>query len=693
MEHLNENENRNENRNEKLTEIAKYTYCDDVRFTYRWKEALPVELPLEDSTFSLVRTFNENVETFDEGVTTDAGNKAINGAKWEIGYASTIMPLDITSSYLPQNGSGKALLWKVGSSTGYGSMHINIGSVVAGVEYTVIFDMLACTATSSTGGNVPNTPDFETTLNELAFGHGASISTSGSVVAFKLVKNGVVSLTFTAPTDADNYYLVFRSQRNVGGFVLIDNLYIQAKELTDQQAIDSASNNLSFEKEYQAGASIDLASSYKVANKNVAISYEVSEGGNYATISENKLVLGEPSQNTNIVVIAKLQCGELSVEVEVEFVVIAKEKEEVLLNVTETFEAGSVDANGANYSGGTLTAKRPNANTTLSIAEHENSKALKVVRSTTATSAGYVGFYSAVKPNTTYVVTLDLDAIGSVNGEMSSVGYVQFEVYNNASIGTAANRLYIYNTTGRELSTFQKVSMFVESNGSYKVIFTTNEVSGENYIYFTIKIATAITGASLSEDVTVYIDNLNIQECKTVVNDDFETGTAANNVYTGATTAIKIGSNSTVTVGTYNSSSVLQATCVTGTQGFLGIKVNVEAGKTYRAIFEYDLIGLSGTSYNDGTKEGNSATIMLSNNTEKLNDGNSRINFNTTKQGTSVTNTPAVNLTNSANNPHHVISFTALEDGYVYIVFRTNKIAEESYIYIDNLHVACLSLD
>ena len=677
-----------ENRDSKLAEIKALTKCDDIRFTYEWSEALPTELECADVEFTLIRNFDDNVETF-ETATLNAANKAVDGAKWSIGYSSSIMPLDVVSLYHPENGSGKTLLWKFCSSTAYGSMNINIGSVFGGVEYTVIFDMKASVATNSTGGQVPNTSDFTTPLTQLAFGAGAENSTSGSVVNFAIAKDGIVKYTFTPANDAENYYLVFRNQKNTAGWVLIDNFYVKAKELSDEQVATAAINSLSFDSELVADSNVDLTTSYTFANKTASISYEVTEGSSYASISNNQLVLGKPTATTTIKVKATATCGEISSEKEFTMSLVVSE---TLLSLTETFEAGSVDANGANYKGGNIDAKRPNTNTTLSIVEHENSKALKVERnSATATQAGYVGFYSVVKPNTTYVVSLDLDAIGSTTGEMASVGYVQFEVYNNAAIGTSANRLYIYNTVGRELSTFQKVSMFAESNGSYKVIFTTNEVSGDNYIYFTIKISTEITGAKLSEDVTVYVDNLKIQECQTVLNDDFETGTATNNVYTGETKGIRVGTNSTISVGTYNDSKVLQAICLSGKQGFLGFKVEVEAGKTYRAIFEYDLIGASGTSYNTGTSGGNCATMMLSVNTEALNDGNSRLNFNTTKQGTSLNNTPAVNMTNSANNPYHAISFTANADGYVYIVLRTNNIAEDSYIYIDNLHVACLS--
>jgi 3-deoxy-D-manno-octulosonic-acid transferase len=228
----------------------------------------------------------------------------------------------------------------------------------------------------------------------------------------------------------------------------------------------------------------------------------------------------------------------------------------------------------------------------------------------------------------------------------------------------------MFSNTGRALTTNQKISSFKIADGKYQVVFTTSDFEGEDgYVYFSIRL-----DKTLTEDTTVYLDNLNVKECKTHVNENFDDVTELND-------QIAKGANSTVAV----ENGALKATCTSGKQGFLGVYVKVEAGKTYIVNFDATVKGADGTDYSAGTKGGDSATVMVYQNA--FNDNNSRLTFMASKANASVNNTPLVNTLNTAV-PNYSLTFTATEDGYVYIALRTNNIAQESYITIDNLVVS-----
>ena len=343
------------------------------------------------------------------------------------------------------------------------------------------------------------------------------------------------------------------------------------------------------------------------------------------------------------------------------------------LDVTEDFENGSI--NWRDYTGAHLSGKRPNENTSFELVQYNGSTALAITRLSTITSGGYAGIKVDVKPNTTYVVTLDLAAVGATTADLSSSSAILFEVYENASIGTNAARLSMFSNTGRALTTNQKISSF-KSGTQYQVVFTTSDFDGESgYVYFTVRL-----DKSLTEDTTVYLDNVRVNECKTVVNENY-------NDVTEVTDTVAKGANSTVTV----ENGALKATCISGKQGFLGVYVKVEAGKTYFVNFDATVKGADGKDYSAGTKGGESATFMIfQNNAEFKNDY--RLTFMACKANSSVNNTPLANLLNVAI-PNYSTTFTATEDGYVYIALRTNNIAQESYLTFDNLIVSELELN
>lgn len=342
------------------------------------------------------------------------------------------------------------------------------------------------------------------------------------------------------------------------------------------------------------------------------------------------------------------------------------------LDVTEDFENGSIS--GKNYTGTNLNAMRPNDNSGLELVQYNGSTALAITRLSSKTSGGYAGLKIDVKPNTTYVVTLDLEAVGATTADLSGSSAILFEVYENASIGTSAARLSMFSNTGRALTTNQKISSF-KSGTQYQVVFTTSDFEGDSgYVYFTVRL-----DKSLTEDTTVYIDNVHVNECNTHVNENFDNVTEIND-------QIAKGANSTISV----EDGALKATCTSGKQGFLGVYVKVEAGKTYIVHFDATVKGADGTDYSAGTSGGNSATVMVYQNAFGNNDA--RLNFMASKANATVTNTPLVNTLNTAT-PNYSLTFTATADGYVYITLRTNSIAQESYITIDNMVVSELELD
>lgn len=341
------------------------------------------------------------------------------------------------------------------------------------------------------------------------------------------------------------------------------------------------------------------------------------------------------------------------------------------LDLTENFENGSIS--GKNYTGANLNAVRPNDNSSWELVDYNGSKALAISKLGSVTSGGYAGVKINVNPNTTYVVTLDLAAVGATTADLSDSSAILFEVYENCNIG-GSTRLLLFSNTGRWLNNNQKVSSF-KSGTKYQVVFTTSDFDGESgYVYFTLRL-----DKTLKENATVYIDNLHVNECKTVVNENFDDLTSVND-------QIAKGANSTVTV----ENGALKATCTAGMQGFLGVYVKVEANKTYLVNFNATVTGADGTDYKDGTAAGNSATAMIFQNNNGFNN-NYRINF-IRANGESKNQQPLTNLKNQ-NHPDYTLKFTATEDGYVYIALRTNNIAQESYITLDNLVVSELELD
>ena len=322
-----------------------------------------------------------------------------------------------------------------------------------------------------------------------------------------------------------------------------------------------------------------------------------------------------------------------------------------------------------------MSGARPNENSSFELVQYNGSTALAVSK-VVSTSGGYAGLKVDVKPNTTYVVTLDLAAVGATTADLSSSSAILFEVYENANIGTSAARLSMFSNTGRALTTNQKVSSFKITDGKYQVVFTTSDFAGESgYVYFTVRL-----DKSLTEDTTVYLDNVRVNECATTVNESFDNVTEIND-------QIAKGVNSTITV----ENGALKATCLSSKQGILAVYVKVEAGKTYIVNFDATVKGADGTDYSAGKSNGDSASVMVYQNAFNVND--SRLNFMASKANVVVKdNTPLVNTLNVAA-PNYSLTFTATENGYVYIALRTNQIAQESYITLDNLVVSELELD
>ena len=342
------------------------------------------------------------------------------------------------------------------------------------------------------------------------------------------------------------------------------------------------------------------------------------------------------------------------------------------LDVTEDFENGSIS--GKNYTGANLNAQRPNDNSSWEIVDYNGGKALAVSKAASATSSGFVGFKINVKPNTTYVITLDLEAVGSVTADISGSNLIVFEAFENASIGTNASRLMLFTNKGRWMSNSQKISS-LKSGSQYQVVFTTSDFEGESgYVYFALRIDKTFN----TEDATVYLDNVRVNECVTTVNENFDNITEIND-------KVAKGANSTITV----ENGALKATCTSGKQAFLGVYVKVEAGKTYIVNFDATLKGADGTDYSAGTAGGSSATVMVFQNAFGKNDY--RLDFMAVPSSAS-NNMAMPNVVNKVA-PNYALTFTATADGYVYIALRTNNIAQESYITFDNLVVSELELD
>ena len=233
----------------------------------------------------------------------------------------------------------------------------------------------------------------------------------------------------------------------------------------------------------------------------------------------------------------------------------------------------------------------------------------------------------------------------------------------------------MFSNTGASFGNNKLISTF-KSGSQYQVVFTTSDFDGESgYVYFTLRL-----DKTLTEDTTVYLDNVRVNECVTTINENFDDVTTV-------TDTVAKGANSTVTV----ENGALKATCTATKQGFLGAYVKVEAGKTYIVHFDATLtLAGDATDYGSNTK-GTTATVMVFQNNAGFNN-TYRVNIMASKANASVSNTPLGNTLNTSA-PNYSLTFTATEDGYVYIALRTNNFAQESYLTLDNLLVSELELD
>ena len=77
----------------------------------------------------------------------------------------------------------------------------------------------------------------------------------------------------------------------------------------------------------------------------------------------------------------------------------------------------------------------------------------------------------------------------------------------------------------------------------------------------------------------------------------------------------------------YDNSNALLASVASGKQGYLAFKLNVEKNRIYQTKFNCDVLGASGTTYNDGTTEGDSASVFILANSEDLTNSSSRIYY------------------------------------------------------------------
>ncbi len=444
-------------------------------------------------------------------------------------------------------------------------------------------------------------------------------------------------------------------------------------ENTDLYAVEQALNSIVLNQNAGAGGEYTLQREFSVNDKMVTVEYSIVQGQEFCSLVGDKMFFSNPREDKRVRVKIKATCGNTAREKEV-YIDIPAINNQTLI---ENFDVGSVDTAGGNFAGKTITAKRANTASRLSIAEYKNSKALAVTCSGEMPYGAYAGFYFNTTPNTTYKISLDLNAVGVATADLSNSDYIYLEVYQNANMGNMLNRTTLYNASGKWLSTSQKISAFLGDNGKHELIFSSDETQN-GYVYFAVRVNKLV-----GEDLTIYIDNLHIEKCRNDIQEDFEYGKGQESEFNGKT-KIKTLTASLATVN-YNGEKVLKVTNQSGRQGFFAVKLNVEKNRTYTASFNCDFLGASGTNYSAGTTEGNSASVFIVANSEDLTNANARLSY-IIRDGKTTTNTVLANILNINNE--YKLQFTATENGYVYLIVRTNKIAEETYLYIDNLRLA-----
>ncbi len=441
-----------------------------------------------------------------------------------------------------------------------------------------------------------------------------------------------------------------------------------AQQLLAEQALQG----LTLTERVTAGDVMNLRQEADVDGNKVTFTYSVMQGDAACSLVGEKMFFSNPRKDQTVKIRVTATCGTAVSAKDYSIFLTADEGETLI----ETFEKGSVDEKGLNYTGGAVTAKRPNDANVLSLVEHNDSKALSVACQGEMPYGAYVGFYLNTKANTVYKVKLDLDAVGATTADLSASEYIYFEVYQNANMGIQTNRSYLYSANGENFGRVKKVSAF-EQDGEYELLFSSADVD-DGYAYVCVKVTKHI-----GEDVTLYLDNLRITECRVDRTDDFEYGGVSDGVFEGKF-QVKTR-NATLSADSYGDSIALKAETAANAHGYIGLKLNVEKGRTYQAYFTCDFIGESNTSYSNGTATGNSASVFVLENTENLADTACCLAFYNKKAVLKV-NDVLPNLLMGDNE--YLVTFTAAKDGYVYLVLRTNQIPEKAALIVDNLRLS-----
>ncbi|MBO4962920.1 MAG: hypothetical protein J6C97_03990, partial [Clostridia bacterium] len=440
--------------------------------------------------------------------------------------------------------------------------------------------------------------------------------------------------------------------------------------ITEQYVAEMALDSIVFNQVAEVGGEINLQKSFNYKDKNATIEYFLEQGNDVCSIVGEKMFFSSPRQDKRIKVKIRATCGFAVKEKEI-YLNLPAQNNQVLY---ETFEIGSINSLSSAYLNGVVNTYRANSSSSLSITDYNNSKALAVNCQMPMTYGAYAGFYINTKPYTTYQVELDLSAIGVNTPDLSNSEFVHFETYLNSNMGVVANRINLYNQNGKWIDSCPKISSASIGSGRYLVYFTTDDVT-DGYAYFTIKVRSGV-----NENLTIYVDNLQIKECRLEVKENFEHVNTKNQEFVGRIHSKTL--NASLQSVSYDNSNALLASVASGKQGYLAFKLNVEKNRIYQTKFNCDVLGASGTTYNDGTTEGDSASVFILANSKDLTNSSSRIYFVNNK-GTSVNNTTLINLINKDND--YCLRFTATQDGYVYLIIRTNKITENVRLYVDNL--------
>ncbi len=441
----------------------------------------------------------------------------------------------------------------------------------------------------------------------------------------------------------------------------------------ETEAVEEVLDAFALSQTVVAGGEVTLNKQEQVLDKTVSLTYEVISGQDHCSFVEEKIFFSNPRENKEVKVKVTATCGGASKTKEITLEV-QPESEDIKI---ETFEAGTVDSAGANYTGGQVLAKRANSATTLSIVEYKNSDALLALCAQDKPYGAYVGFYLEVEANSIYKFSLDLDAVGKSTADLSTSEYIVFEAYQNSNMGVMSNRLTLYSLKGKYLSNSQKLSSLLEGNGRYNLLLETTQ---DGFVYLAIRVTN-----SIQEELNLYIDNLQVQKCRTDLSENFEYGKEQGEEFKGRLQA-KV-QNATIALAEKTSKAV-SANINSGIEGYLGVKLKVEKGRTYRTAFECEVVGQGGTSYNEGIYSGDSATVMVLSNTEDLTSQTARLNFYTRTE----------NMLNNAVLPNfwiaenrYFVTFTAEENGFVYLTIRTNQINEKTTVYVDNLSIIDLT--